>query len=148
APPARVHARRDRRPARSATGDGQLTPAPRTRRARCATRRGRPMKWDAPAPKEREAGERSWDVVRSAWESRTAHPRRRGHRGALIAIAAGLAVIAAILSPPGMAVLSSIRDAVRGEKNAKSALFSLPSPGKVLVVSQRGAWIASADGSR
>ena len=106
------------------------------------------MKWDAPAPKEREAGERSWDVVRSAWESRTAHPRRRRHRGALIAIAAGLAVIAAILSPPGMAVLSSIRDAVRGEKNAKSALFSLPSPGKVLVVSQRGAWIASADGSR
>ncbi len=106
------------------------------------------MSWDEPAPREREAGERSWEVVRSAWESRTAHPRPRRHRGALVAIAVGLAIVAAVLSPPGLAVLSSIRDAVRGERNAKPALFSLPSPGELLVLSPRGAWIASADGSR
>src|SRR5437588_10054080 len=99
------------------------------------------MKWDAPAPKEREAGERSWDVVRSAWGSGTAHPRRRRHRGALIAIAAGLAVSAAILSPPGMVVLCWMRDVVRGEQNAQSGLFRVPSPGEVVVVAHGGAWI-------
>jgi hypothetical protein len=106
------------------------------------------MKWDEPAPGERQAGERSWAVVRAAWESRIAHARPRRHRATLVAVAATLAVAAAILSPPGLAVLSSIRDAVRGEKNAKPALFSLPSEGKLLVVTQHGAWIASADGSK
>lgn len=106
------------------------------------------MTWREPAPGEREAGERSWPVVRSAWESRTAHARRARRRGALLAIAVGLAIAGAIVSPPGLAVLSSIRDAVRGEKNAKPALYSLPAGGRLLVLARRGAWIASADGSK
>ena len=106
------------------------------------------MRFDQPAPREREAGERSWHVVRSAWEARTPLPRPRRSRVPLVTLAVGLAILAAALSPPGLAVLGSIRDAVRGERNAKPALFSLPSRGKLLVVSERGVWTASADGSR
>lgn len=106
------------------------------------------MKWDEPAPQEREAGERSWDVVRSAWEARTPLPRPRRSRAPLVAIAVALVVLAAVLSPPGLAVLGSIRDAVRGEKNAKPALFSLPSAGRLLVESARGAWVVQRDGSK
>jgi hypothetical protein len=68
----------------------------------------------------------------------------------LIAIAAAAlgVVAAAAFSSPGRAVLRSLQHAVRGEKSAKPALYSLPSPGRLLVVSNRGVWIASADGSK
>jgi hypothetical protein len=106
------------------------------------------MRWDQPAPREREAAERSWNVVRSAWEARVPLPRPRRSRAPLVAIAVALAIVAAALSPPGLAVLGSIRDAVQGERNAKPALFSLPSSGKLLVRSERGVWAVSSDGSR
>jgi hypothetical protein len=106
------------------------------------------MKWNEPAPSEREAGERSWHVVRAAWAARTPLPRPHRSRGRLVAIAFALVILAAILSPPGLAVLGSIRDAVRGEQNAKPALFSLPSPGRLLVQSSRGAWVVQSDGSK
>src|SRR5919204_12933 len=63
------------------------------------------------------------------------------------AIAVALAIAAAALSPPGMAVLGSLRDAVRGEPNAKPALFSLPT-GRLLVESDRGVWVVQRDGSK
>jgi WD40-like Beta Propeller Repeat len=106
------------------------------------------MSWKDQAPGEREAGERSWEVVRAAWESRTPHPHARRRRGPVVAIAVALAVVAAVLSPPGMAVLGSLRDAVRGEKNAAPALFSLPTQGRLLVESQRGVWVVEHDGSK
>ena len=106
------------------------------------------MSWNDPVPGEREAGERSWEVVRAAWESRTAHPRARRRRGPIVAIALAGAIVAAVVSPPGRAVLGSIRDAVRGEKNAAPALFSLPTQGRLLVESQRGAWVVERDGSK
>src|SRR5439155_3689061 len=66
---------------------------------------------------------------------------------ALAAVAA--AVVAAALSPPGHAVFGSLRDAVRGEKNAKPALFSLPvSRSRLLVNSAEGAWVVQSDGSK
>jgi hypothetical protein len=55
---------------------------------------------------------------------------------------------AAAFSSPGRAVLGSLRHAVRGEKNAKPALFSLPAAGRLLVVSQRGVWVVQRDGSK
>ena len=65
------------------------------------------MRWDDPAPHEREAGERSWEVVRAAWEERIppARPSLVRRRWPVLAVAAGLAVVAAALSSPGMAVL-------------------------------------------
>jgi len=62
----------------------------------------------------------------------------------LIAFATALAVMAAALSPPGMAVLGSIKDAVRGRDN----LVSLPAPGRILVNAPAGAWVVQHDGSK
>jgi hypothetical protein len=103
--------------------------------------------WHDPAPGERDAGERSWDVVRSAFEERTPAPRRLDWRQSA-AIAIGVILGAAAVSPPGLAVLDSLRDAVRGEENAKPALFSLPASGRVLVNSAQGAWVVQRDGSK
>jgi hypothetical protein len=104
-------------------------------------------RWREPAPGEREAGERSWPLVRAAFAEREPVPRKPA-RWPLLAVAAGAAVVAAALSPPGMAVLDSIRDAVRGEPNAKPALFSLPTAGRLLVNSDRGVWVVQRDGSK
>jgi hypothetical protein len=105
-------------------------------------------RWDDPAPGESEAGNRSWDVVRDAYEERIRVPRKRGWRP--IAIAAGAAVVVAgAVTPPGHAVFGSLRDAVRGEPNAAPALFSLPTPdSRLLVNSADGAWVVQKDGSK
>jgi hypothetical protein len=100
-------------------------------------------RWHDPAPGEREAADRSWGVVRSAFEERIRFPRTRDWRP-LIAIAFGVAVLAAAFSPPGNAVLGSLRDAVRGRDH----LVSLPSRGSILVNAQGGAWIVKQDGSK
>jgi hypothetical protein len=105
------------------------------------------MTWREPAPGEREAGERSWEVVRGAFEERAPAPRRLHWRQS-VAIAVGAIIGAAAVSPPGLAVLDSLRDAVRGEKNAKPALFSLPASGRLLVNSEQGAWVVQRDGSK
>jgi hypothetical protein len=99
------------------------------------------------APNEREAGERAWEVVRAAYESRepVAWPRRHARplaAGALIA-----AVVAAAVSPPGRSVVHSFRKAV-GVKTAQPELFSLPAPGQLLVTGRGGTWLVRADGSR
>jgi hypothetical protein len=104
-------------------------------------------RWQEPAPDERAAGERSWDVVRNAFEERIPAPRRRDWRPLAIAAVAA-AVVAAALSPPGLAVFDSLRDAVRGEKNARPALFSLPAAGRLLVNSAEGVWVVQRDGSK
>lgn len=105
------------------------------------------MRWRDPAPGEREAGERSWEVVRDAFEERVPVPRRRDRRR-VVAVALAVAVVAAALSPPGLAVLDSLRHVVRGEENAKPALFSLPARGRLLVNSEQGAWVVQRDGSK
>ena len=104
--------------------------------------------WDHAAPGEREAGDRSWDVVREAYEERIRVPRKRDWRQiAIVAVAAVL--VAAAVTPPGHAVLGSLRDAVRGEPNAAPALFSLPTPhSHLLVNSAEGAWVVQSDGSK
>ena len=92
---------------------------------------------DYTAPGEGEAGERTWQVVRAAFEERLPSPQKRDWRP--FALAAAMAVVlAAAFSPPGNAVLGSLRDAVRGAKNAKPALASLPAPGRLLAESSSG----------
>jgi hypothetical protein len=105
-------------------------------------------RWADPAPGEHEAGERGWEVVRRAYEERLPAPQRRDRRPfVLVAVAA--AVLAAALSPPGLAVWGSLRDAVRGSESAKPALFSLPTPrSRLLVNSAEGAWVVQSDGSK
>ncbi len=99
------------------------------------------------APGEREAGERAWSLVQSAYETRepVAWPRR--HARPLVAGALLAAVVAAALSPPGRSVVRSLRKAVGVEK-AEPALFSLPTRGQLLVTSRSGAWLVRPDGSK
>jgi WD40 repeat protein len=100
-------------------------------------------RWREPAPGEQEAGARSWEVVRHAYEERVRVPRRRDYRP-LVALAAGLAILAAAFSPPGLAVWGSLRDAVQKEDH----LVALPAAGRILVNADAGAWVVSRDGSK
>lgn len=99
--------------------------------------------WQEPAPDERESLERSWSVVRRAYAERLPAPRSRDRRP-LLALAAGIAVLAAALSPPGLAVWGSLRDSVENQDR----LVALPTGGRVLVNTRDGAWVVSADGSK
>ena len=99
------------------------------------------------APNEPEAGERAWEVVRAAYESREPVIWPRRHARPLLAGALVAAVVAAALSPPGRSVVHSLRKAV-GIERAQPALFSLPAPGQLLVTSREGAWLVRADGSK
>jgi hypothetical protein len=101
------------------------------------------LTWREPAPDEREAGERSWSVVRRAYDERLPMPRRRDRRP-FVAIAVAAVIVAAALSPPGLAVFGSIRDAVTSEDH----LLALPAGGRVLVNAQSGAWVVDRDGSK
>jgi hypothetical protein len=93
------------------------------------------------------AEERAWQVARAAFEEREpARPQRKAWRP--VAVLAAAAVVAgAVASPPGQAVLDSIREAV-GIERAQPALFSLPAPGRLLVESTDGVWVVQADGSK
>jgi dipeptidyl aminopeptidase/acylaminoacyl peptidase len=94
-------------------------------------------------PGEREAGDRTWEVVRGAYAERVPSPRARDKR-LLVAVAIGVALLAAALSPPGHAVWGSLRDAVQEEDH----LVALPSGGRVLVTTPDGAWVVARDGSK
>lgn len=95
--------------------------------------------------------DRAWEVVRRAFEERVPAPRRRGigNRVLIAGVAAAAVVVAAVFSPPGHAVFEQVRRAV-GVQNADQALFSLPAPGRLLVVSAEhgGTWVVDADGAR
>lgn len=99
------------------------------------------------APNEQQAGERTWEVVRSAYESREPVTWPRRHARPLLAGALVAAAVAAVLSPPGRSVVHSLRKAV-GVQNAQTELFSLPTRGRLLVSGKGGAWVVNADGSR
>ena len=98
-------------------------------------------------PGEHEARERAWVVVSAALAERrrVEHPPRRLRLA--VAAAVVVAALAAVLSPPGRAVLDGIRDTV-GVERAQPALFSLPAPGRLLVASDAGVWVVQQDGSK
>ena len=93
------------------------------------------MREGAVSDAEERAGRSSGARSRSA-----AAPRRTRARRPLVlagsAVALVAAVVAAVFSPPGRAVFERVREAV-GVEHADPALFSLPAPGRLLVVSAR-----------
>jgi hypothetical protein len=97
-------------------------------------------------PDEHEARERTWAVVAAAFAEREPVPRRRSWKPA-VAVALAVAALAALLSPPGRAMLDELREVV-GVENADRALFSLPADGRLLVTSDAGAWVVEPDGSK
>jgi WD40 repeat protein len=100
-----------------------------------------------PPPLPPGAEERAWEVVRRAYEARVPSERRtRPSNTLVLGFAAALVAVAAVLSPPGTAVLDSLRRAVGVEK-AAPALLSLPADGRLLATSPGGTWTVSPDGS-
>lgn len=99
-------------------------------------------------PADREAEDRAWAVVRSAFLEREAVPRRRaGARWAAAAIGVAAVCAAAALSPPGHAVVDAVRRSI-GIEHAAPALFRLPASGRLLVSGRGGTWVVAADGSK
>jgi hypothetical protein len=98
-------------------------------------------------PGEHERRERAWALVHAAYAEREPQPRARHFVRPLLAAAAIAAVAAAVLSPPGRAVLDRVREAV-GVERASQALFELPAAGRVLVTADSGAWVVDFDGSK
>lgn len=99
-------------------------------------------------PGEHDARERTWTIVQAAFAAWQPVERRARLLRPALALAVGLALVAAVVSPPGRAVLDEIRDAVATE--ARAPLFRLPTAGKLLVVSEQngGIWVVNEDGSR
>ncbi|HST14055.1 MAG TPA: hypothetical protein VLJ44_04275 [Gaiellaceae bacterium] len=92
--------------------------------------------------------DKAWEVVKRAYQERSHTPQPRRTRLALAATAVAVAaVVVAALSPPGKAVFKSVRKAV-GIERAEPALFSLPAPGRLLVVSSDngGVWLVKSNG--
>ena len=83
--------------------------------------------------------------VRGAHAAAAAPHGRACSIPALVVLAA--AIVAAVLSPPGRAVFERVREAV-GVEHADPALFSLPAPGRLLVVSTDGGgvWLVRDNG--
>ena len=105
------------------------------------------------APDEVNAQRRSWQVVRAAFAEREPLPWRRRNLRPVLVLATAIAVVAAVLSPPGRAVLDELRETIGRERvvgveQAQPALFRLPARGQVLAASRRGSWIVQPDGSK
>jgi hypothetical protein len=99
-------------------------------------------------PADREAEERAWAVVRSAFDEREAVPRRRvGARWTVALVGVAAVCAAAALSPAGQAVVNAVRRSI-GIEHAAPALFRLPSSGRLLVSGRGGTWVIAADGSK
>ncbi len=97
-------------------------------------------------PGEHDARTRTWRVVRAGFEAREPVPQRFPLRPVFVAVAIA-AIVAAAFTPAGRAVVDTVRELV-GVEGAEEALFALPADGRLLVVSDGGAWIVDRDGSR
>ena len=94
-----------------------------------------------------DAEQRAWEMVKRAYEERSPAPRRARRRLVPALVAAAVVVVASIATPPGHAVFQKMREAV-GVQQAEPALFSLPSTGRLLVVSadHGGVWLIHDNG--
>ena len=98
-------------------------------------------------PDEHEARVRAWELVRAAHAEREPVPRSRPLLRPALVFAILAALVAGALSPPGRALIDSVREVV-GIEEAAPALFELPAEGRVVVTSARGVWVVQADGSK
>ncbi len=104
-------------------------------------------------PGEHDARQRTWRVVEAAFGERERVTWPRRHARSLVFAAAGVAVVAAAVTPPGRSVVNTLRDAVGREKvvgvrPAHRELVRLPAGGQLLLDSARGPWIVHENGSR
>jgi hypothetical protein len=102
---------------------------------------------------EAEARRRTLTLVRSAIAARERPSFPRRHMRAL-ALATAVAVVAAVaVTPPGRAVVDSLRDTIGrervvGRQPSAAELLRLPAPGKLLVSGRPGPWIVPDRGAK
>jgi hypothetical protein len=101
-----------------------------------------------PAPGEQEAGERAWSVVRAAHAERARVPWIERHSRLVIVLAALAAVAVAAVTPPGRAVVDTVRNTVAEEPTPENAFDRIPGGGRLLVLSASGPWVVHEDGSK
>ena len=95
---------------------------------------------------EHDARERTWATLERAFAERERQPRGLAWRPLAVAGVA-VAFVAAVASPPGRALVNSVRETI-GVADAEDALLSLPDGGRLLVVADSGMWVVAPDGSR
>jgi hypothetical protein len=100
-----------------------------------------------PVPDELEAQRRGWQVVQAAFAERERVSWPRRHTRPILAFAVVAALLAAAISPPGRAFVREVREVI-GVEGGREALFAFPGGGRLLVVSDEGAWVVRPDGSR
>jgi hypothetical protein len=99
------------------------------------------------APDEVDTEQRTWTALQKVYAERT--PGQRQKRPLRLALAlAALALAGAITLTPAGATVHRWIDKALGVRTARSMLFSLPAPGRVLVSGANGAWTIAADGSK
>jgi len=106
---------------------------------------------DQPAPGELAAGRRSWPVIEAALAERPPVARRRRRPALRLALVAALvaAGLVAALSPAGAAVGDWIEERVGlGPDESQPTLAGFPAGGRLLAVSESGAWVADTGGLR
>ena len=101
---------------------------------------------------DRDAEQRAWQIVRSAYSPAEASSRHHRFRITLPAMACTVAIVAVLLavaSSPRDALARWIRDAIglSTQPHSRPVLGGLPSGGQLLVNSPAGPWIVHADGS-
>jgi hypothetical protein len=101
-----------------------------------------------PAPGEEEAGERAWSVVRVAHAERARVPWIERHSRLVIVLAALAALAVAAVTPPGRAVVDTVRNTVGAEPPPENAFDRIPGGGRLLVLSASGPWVVHDDGSK
>jgi hypothetical protein len=101
------------------------------------------------APGERAAGQRSWAVVEAALSERPPSPRRARPVLRLALVAALLAAgLAAALTPAGAEVGHWIEERIGlGPEESQPTLRGFPGGGRLLAVSDSGAWIVHPGGA-
>jgi hypothetical protein len=100
-----------------------------------------------PVPDELDAQRRSWSVIRAAFAEREPVSWPQRHARPILAFAVVATLLAAAISPPGRAFVREVREVI-GVEGAREALFAFPGGGRLLVVSDEGAWVVRPNGSR
>ena len=101
-----------------------------------------------PAPGEEESGRRVWPSVRAAQAERVRVPWIERHSRLLVALALLAALAVAAVTPPGRALVDTVRESVGEEAPPANVFDRVPGGGRLLVQSAAGPWVVHEDGSK
>jgi hypothetical protein len=86
-------------------------------------------------------------VVRAAYRARLPVNQRRAYGSRAAILAAAVVLVAALALSPAGATVGRLITRALGVQHARTALFSLPAPGRLLVYGPGGTWTVSVNGA-